>query len=202
MSRLSGHSVPCAAGLALSALLMAGVFVGCAPAERTTRMTAADLIESTELMAQSLRKSNWLAERDAASPTAVVVINRVQNLSSDVIPLSEQWMVVARVRNQLPLVELAQQKNVRFVITPERQRMLSDMGFDAEMGDTTLEATHVMTATFLSAARASRDLAKGLTDRRTDLYYLEYAITGVDSREVVWTDRFEFQRQAKGLLID
>ena len=186
---------------AAAVLVLAMLLSGCASQSRTTRMTSADLIESTEHMAQSLAGSDLLAGRSPASPPMVITINRVQNLSSDVISLSEQWMVVARVRNAMPIQELSQKRNVLFVIPPEQQQMLREAGYDADLGKPSLQPTHVMTATFLSAARAGQN-NKGLTEVRTDLYYLEYSIFDLESRQVAWSDRFEFKRQASGIMID
>lgn len=189
---------------AVTSLLLIAVMLlsGCASSNRvSTRMTTDDLIESTERMAQSLAASDMLQGRTPNSPQMVVTINRVQNLTSDIIPLSEQWMVIARVRNAMPIQELSQKRNIVFVIPPEQQQTLREAGYDADLGKPTLEPTHVMTATFLSAARTGQN-AKGLTRQRTDLYYLEYSVFDLNTRQVAWSDRFEFKREASGLLID
>jgi hypothetical protein len=119
-----------------------------------------------------------------------------------VITIAEQWMFVARVAHSLPVQELRQKKNLAMQIPPERHALLRRSGFEGELGGGA-DPTHVMTATFLSADRAAAvGQAENLTNRRSDFYYLEYSITDVNSREIVWSDRFEFQREAVGLVID
>ncbi len=182
-------------------VVLAMVLMPACQRSRSTRLTSHDIMAATDTMRQSLADSRWLAGRTPDSPAMIVVANRVQNLTSDVIPIAEQWMYVARVINALPIRELARQRNVRFVITPERVAALREAGFEVQ-GPGALEPTHLMTATFLSARRAGRGPGAEVTNLRSDLYSMEYAIFDLSSRRIVWTDRFEFKRQAEGALID
>jgi hypothetical protein len=168
---------------------------------RSTRLTGQDIMAATDAMRQSLADSRFLAGRSPDSPPMAIVINRVQNLTSDVIPIPEQWMYVARVINALPIQQLAKQRNIRFVISPERIEALRQAGFEVQ-GPGALEPTHLMSATFLSARRAGRQPGAEVTDIRSDYYFMEYAIFDLADRDIVWTDRFEFKRQAEGALID
>lgn len=149
-------------------------------------------------MAQSLTQSAALADRDANSPAWVVSIDKVRNLSSDVMTEAEQWAVMADLRSSVALGTLRQQKNIRFVLPPERVvKMRSDddaYEFDRSFGSDR-QPTHVMTATFRSVTRAQ---AKA----RTDLYYCEFEILEFATGQPIWTDRFEFKRQARGKLWD
>ena len=189
----------CWSGVVWVCVVLGGL--GCASEpQRSTRLTDSDLDQVVLRVAESLRASELLAGRTGASPRMVVVVNRVQNLTDDVIPIDEQWMLVARLQGSLPVRGLADDKNVRFVIPPERVELLRGAGYDVDGGGAS-EPTHVMTATFLSARRSGRG-GQRVTDVRSNYYYLEYALYGLDGRELLWTDRFEFKREAVGLVID
>lgn len=180
--------------------LLAGALGGCGSPPRSTRLTAGDFDVTTNEMIASLAASDFLAGRGPDSPPINLVINKVQNLTHDSIPEPEQWMFVAKVANSMPIQDLSRRKNIRIVLTPEKVQMLRDEGFDVDSRPP-LEPTHVMTATFLSARRGGRN-REGMTDARSDLYSMEYSITDLQTRQRAWEDRFEFQRQARGLLID
>lgn len=183
--------------LLLAAMLGAN---GCGP-QRSTRLQLPDLMLTSELMVESLAGSRFLRQRTPESPPVIIVINRVQNLTSDIIPEAEQWLWVSRVVNQLPMQELRQNRNIQFVITPERMKMLRDEGFNVPLDEAPEEPTHALYATFLSGTRGAR-LKSDVTDERADLYYLEYQLTHIRSRTIEWTDKFEFVREASGKLID
>ncbi len=167
----------------------------------SSRLTQGDLDATVNAMAASLAASDFLAGRNATSSPIVIVTNRVQNLTDDIIPVAEQWMLIARVQTTLPIRVMGDQKNIRFVIPPERYEQLLAHGFseDASKG---LEPTHVMAATFLSARRAGAKNKNGLTDSRLNYYYLEYSIFDLSGREILWSDAFEFKRSAFGKVID
>lgn len=188
--------------IVIMGLLIGGMVAatGCGP-QRSTRLQLPDLMLTSEMMVESLAGSRFLRERTPDSSEVIVVIDKVQNLTSDIIPEAEQWLWVSRVVNQLPMTELQRNRNISFVITPERQQMLRDAGFEAPLQEAPPEPTHALYATFLSGTRGAR-LKSGVTDERADLYYLEYQLTHVRSRTIEWSDRFEFVREASGKLID
>ena len=170
----------------------------CAAPQRSTRLTAADLTDMSTEMAQSLAQSDTLAQRGPDSPPWIITIDKVRNLSSDVMTDSEQWAVVARLRGELPIQALAQQKNIHFVIPAQRVEQLRRdpnmpeyrEGFGAKR-----KPTHQMSATFRSITRAD-------AEHRSDLYYAEFEILDMQTGEPAWTDRFEFKRAAKGHVWD
>jgi hypothetical protein len=186
--------------LCCSAVLPLGLSA-CTPATArpTTRFTADDFDAMTEAMAQSLLRSEALRERGANSEPWVVSIQKVLNLSSDVVPEREQWSIMAQLRGATPIRDLRAHKNVSFVLPAERVVALResedapefhDEGFAAER-----KPTHVMTATFRSATRA-------VEKARTDVYYTEFEILDLATHQPVWQDRFEFKRAAKGAVWD
>ncbi|MEX0654327.1 MAG: hypothetical protein WD534_00720 [Phycisphaeraceae bacterium] len=179
-------------------LTLALLLTACAAPPRSTRMTVDDFDAMAAAMAASLARSEAIAERGPDSKPWVIVIERVRNLSMDVMTQSEQWAVVARLRSAIPLQTLSHDRNVRFVMAPERvaaMRAEDPTEFDERFAADRLTPTHTMTATFRSIPRAY--------DRgRTDFYYCEFEILEHATGEPVWHDRFEYKRQAFGHLWD
>lgn len=168
---------------------------------QSTRLSLGDLNVLTAQMASSLAGSDFLRNRTPQSAPITVVVNKVENLTYDVIPPAEQWMLMVRVRASLPIQTVGQQKNVFFQITPERVAALREMGFEVDEQPAP-PATHLMTATFRSSERISGPEKSEPADLREDYYYLEYRIVELASGQLVWSDAFEFKREAKGRLID
>ncbi len=161
-------------------------------------MTADDFDAMIAAMAASLAHSDPVASRAADSPRWVITIDRVQNLSSDVMTDAEQWAIMARLRGAAPIRALWDQKNIRFVIRAERvEKIRRDpdlYAFDDSFG-AERRPTHQMSATFRSITRAT-------AVDRTDLYYCEFEILDMASGEPVWSDRFEYKRSAHGHVWD
>jgi hypothetical protein len=164
----------------------------------STRLTVEDIEAMAAAMADSLARSDALAARTPDSERWVISIDKVLNLSSDVMTESEQWAIIAKVRGSLPIQALARQKNVVFVMPPERVEALKD-----ELADETFtqpigserHPTHTMTATFRSVTRAD-------AEHRTELYYCEFELLDLGGGPPVWADRFEYKRQARGHIWD
>lgn len=174
------------------------VLSGCAATPRTTRMTASDLTHMSTAMAQSLAQSDALAQRGPTSEPWYITVNKVMNLSSDVMTSSEQWLVIARLRAELPLLALREQKNITFVLPAERVAQLRNhpdyVEYDERFGSER-QVTHEMSATFRSITRAQ---AKD----RTEVYYAEFEVVDLATGSPVWSDRFEFKREARGHVWD
>lgn len=195
------HQTMCLRGVA-GLVLLCLVLSGCQSAPpRTTDFTQDDLDVTINAMAASLAASDFLSERTPDSPQIVLVTNQVRNLTDNLMTTAERWMMIARVQSTLPIRTMADQKNIVFVMPPERLADLRRSGFDQELPPG-LEPTHVMTATFMSSRQAARQRGDEITSLRTNFYYLEYSIAAINSREVLWTDAFAFGREARGNIID
>lgn len=169
----------------------------CQPS-RSTRMTAEDLEEMARAMAQSLAASPAIVQRNADSPRWVVSIDKVLNLTSDVMTPAEQWYVIARLRSSLPMSALAESRNIVFVIPAEQaRRMRSDPDAQTFSEDFASDRrpTHQMTATFRSVDRA-------IAMHATTMYYAEFELIDLTTGEPVWIDRFEYKREARGHVWD
>jgi len=185
-------------------LLLALSLAGCA-STNDTRLTGDDFDVTTAKMAESLTHSAFFAERSPASPPVYVVINKVENLTTDIIPPAEQWMLMARIQGALPIRQLGKNKAVFFIIPPEREPMATGAGYrgDFSHAPAGITPTHVLKATYRSSTRTARD-SDGNINRRQEYYTLQYQLTDVAGRDIVWTDMFEFKRQTKsgGIAID
>lgn len=168
---------------------------GCAGPARSTAITVGDIQETAAEMAARLRGSDFLKERGPDSPRMVVAIQKVENLTLDLIPEADRWYLMDKVRSSFSLTELSKEKNIAFVIPAEKLRAARAKG--TLEGDFAPERapTHEMTATFRSVTRTA-----GLD--RTDLYLCEYRITDLADGALEWSDAFEFKRAALGRAYD
>jgi hypothetical protein len=161
-------------------------------------MTIADFQTMAASMAQSLLTSQALADRHPDSPPWTVSIDKVTNLSSDVMTQEEQWAIVAMLRGAAPMQALWDEKNVRFVLPPEQVLALRHDPDAAEFHHNFAQdrhPTHTMAATFFSVTRAT-------ATQRTELYYCEFEILDLARHQSVWIDKFEYKRLAQGHLWD
>lgn len=161
-------------------------------------MTVGDIEAMGAAMAQSLATSDALRGRDADSPRWVVSIDKVLNLSSDVMTEAEQWAIMARLRSTLPVTTMAKQHNLHFVLPPERIEMLRDHPDAPELGEglaTDRRVTHTLAATFRSVTRAT-------DDQRSELYYCQFELFDLREGVPVWIDQFEYKRAARGKIWD
>lgn len=168
------------------------------PVGESTRLTLGDIETMTHEMAQSLLASDAFASRGPNSEPWIISMDKVLNLSDEVMTTHEQWSIMAQVRGAAPIRAMGDEKAVRFVIPPERAAALQhsadttdfERGFGSER-----RVTHTMTATFRSVTRAQ-------AKQRSDLYYCEFDLLEFATNQPVWSDRFEFKRRARGHVWD
>lgn len=181
-------------------LLVAGVLTALAPgcassASSSTRLTTEDLTTIAVEVAEKLRGSDFLRGRGPESERIVIAVQRVENLSSDVVTEGERWYLMERLTSSLPLGSMARERNLVFVIPAEKLREAKARGAMDPDAARDRAPTHVMTATLRSATRAA-----GLD--RTELYSCQYRVVELASGELVWVDAFEFKRTARGRSYD
>ena len=174
--------------------LLAGCGGGGAPKPNTTFLNSVDLVEMTDRMAESFAGDAAMSARSSQSPPWVVSIDRMHNLTNQIFPEREKWLYIARLRAQLQQSEIARQRNIIWVIPPERWPMV-----EKELGEAPLELrrrpTHELTAEFGALTNTS---GKG----RSDAYLCEYQLVDIDSRVMVWSDSWEVKRAASGKTYD
>lgn len=197
LSTRAGRPAAAVRVVAAAATLLC-VVVSCAEPPRTARLGVEDLREVSAAMARSLSHSEALSGRTPESEPWFVSIDRVRNLSNDVMPLEEQWAVMSMLRSSLPMRSLWRDERVAFVIPPEKVRSLEgELPGEPVVGELRAgrRATHTLAATFRSITRGDR---RG----ESDLYYLEFELVRLGDPTPVWTDRFELKRRAVGELWD
>lgn len=181
------------AGVLLGAVM---ALAGCASAQaKTTTLSASDLEATSTEIAAKLRASDFLKDRGPGSPRMVIAINKVENLTSDLIPSSEQWWLMQRVRDSIGIQTLSKELNVKFVIPAKFLREARRKGTLPEDAALERNPTHEMSATFRTATRTAK------LDR-TDAYLCEYRITDLRDGTLDWSDSFEFKRTAFGRSYD
>lgn len=167
----------------------------CASQPKSSRLGVDDIEHTAKELAFKLGSSDLVMDRTSSSPRMVIAIQKVENLSSDVIPEGDRWYIMARVRSSQSVDTISRVRNIAFVIPAEHLRGSSmQTELDREIGSGRAP-THEMTATFRSATRsAGRD--------RTDLYLCELRVTDLAIGQVVWTDIVEFKKTAFGRAYD
>lgn len=169
---------------------------GCsgAPKARTTFLNSVDLIEMTDRMAESFASDEGMRERSSQSSQWIVSIDRMHNLTNQVIPEREKWLYIARLRAVLQQSPIARERNIIWVIPPERWHIVQ-----AELGDAPHELrrtpTHEMTAEFGALTNTS---GKG----RSDAYLCEYQLIDMHDGRIVWSDSWEVKRSVSGKTYD
>lgn len=183
-----------AARAAYSVVLAGVVAGGCASEPRSSRLSVDDVEFTAQELSAKLTDSKFLADRSSQSPRMVVAINKVENLTTDVIPEADEWYIMERVRDSRPMEALRRLKNIVFVVPIDHIRGGQASEFDTlvAMGR---KPTHEMSATFRSAVRSSGE-------NRTDAYMCDMKITDLATRELVFGESVEFKKTAVGKAYD
>jgi hypothetical protein len=177
--------------------------LGCSsePSPTSSRLTTGDIVAVTTEISAQLAASDFLKDRNPDSPEIRLVIDKVINRTSDLIPEAEQWLFVSRVANSLPLHELSNNLNIKLYVRKDKHLLVEQAGYQEPLADAP-NPTHLLYAEFISASRIASSSKDQPTDLRSDLYYFEYRITDAQTRQLVWSGKCEFKRQAMGILID
>ncbi|MEL6740113.1 MAG: hypothetical protein AAFP26_05620 [Planctomycetota bacterium] len=174
----------------------------CTTAPRTTRHTAADLLEASDTLRDSLARSAWLAGRGPSSPPYRLGLGETVNRSADRLSQSARRVVLARTLLGEGMLDLFDARGVAVVLPPADAQELARFGVDEASHVGAYERpSHVAQATFSSLTRVA-SLGGGPADARRDTFLVELTIIDADSRAVVFTDRFEYARVAAGRLFD
>ena len=176
-------------GLLLILGFILAVPVGCA-APQTSRSTAGDFEAMAGAIAASLRAARPIATRGPGTPEAIVAIGRLTNLSSDIVTESEKRSIMNRIVNSQPLLQLARARNLRFIGEVER----------TATGDSVRDGGRLIPDYQLRGEL--RTLVRAVADGRSDTYLASFDLLRLPAGEVVWTDRFEYKRAARGEIWD
>ena len=191
MAHAPARSNPWRGAWAVScALVVGGLAAGCAGGTTapSTRLRMADFQAMTAALAADLSGSHLLVDRSPTSPVMTIAMDRVENLTSDLITEGEGWYLMDRVRDSQDLLSLSEERNVRFVIPAARtgaNRAIEPDAFELRA------PTHAMRATIRSLTR------QALVDR-TEFYDIEYRVMDLDTGITEWTGTYPIKRAAVG----
>ncbi len=168
-----------------------GMLLACASPPRTTRLQVVDFEDIAIEMASKLKASAFLQDRSPDAPTMVIAVNKVENLSSDILSDGEKWYLMDRVIDSRAITALRESHNIRLVIPAEKLRLLNRTLDSDEQAGALRSPTHTMTARLLSLSRSA-----GLD--RTELYDCQFILTDLAGGEIVWTENVAIKRVARG----
>lgn len=174
----------------LFCLLTCLTFSSCASIPRTSVMQTGDYEAVSNEISARLQNSAFLADRSPDSPRIVIALQKVENLTDDLLDESAKWYCVERIKNYHDLGSWRREKNIHFTLAAERLEDARERN-NLQKGFMNRAPTHVLKPTFYSVRRSS-------TSGRTDLYYCSYVIFNLATSEEVWSDKFEFKRVAFG----
>ncbi|MCL4221592.1 MAG: hypothetical protein KJZ65_09490 [Phycisphaerales bacterium] len=177
----------------VAAMVFVGASLGACGGKqvRTTRIAAEDFADVAAAVAAQLQSSEALHDRGPGDEPWVITIDRVENLSSDVIAVSEQWWLMAKMRASLPMRTLSTERAVKFVIPAEH--LAAVRARDPELAEAAAERspTHRMGAVFRSVTRVGQN-------GRTDLYQVDFDLVNLGDGRLEWSGSYEFKRLAFG----
>ena len=170
----------------------------------STRISVEQYRAFLPTLAEKFRESDFLAARSAASPTGAVSIVNVKNLTTDVIPLSLQWNLMAQLAGLLSELPACRATHLDFQLPPDRVAFLRRYGkTPEEMNLSPAPPTHIMSAVFRSVRRAARgDGGTGHEEKTHLLYLLSVRIVNVQTRQMVFQGNIDFEVYAAGRSID
>ena len=171
---------------AMAALILSNL-IYCSSTPRSTRLQGEDILETTAVIAYNLNTSLFFTECKTSKTPIRLSYQKAENLSTDMIRPSEQWLFVEKVIDSVPLQELKKEYGIATIRSAEK--------IDGRSAFLNRDVTHLMTATVTTV---TRDVYKD----RTDAYKCQYEILNLDTNEVVWSDSYEIKRVASGLSWD
>ncbi|MCL4742764.1 MAG: hypothetical protein KJZ54_11255 [Phycisphaerales bacterium] len=186
-------------------LVVACVLGACAAtgsSSRTTRLRHGDLSLAVAEMRERFATAGFLEGRTPDSPPMRIVIRRLENLSSDRVPVAEQWAMVSGLIADAGVQAAARERGVVFQLPPEKAALLRETGREYPALLPEHNPTHIMRASIRSLVRGGAVRGRGPADVRKDVYLISYEVEEIDSREVVWQAGVEFAREARGRLVD
>ncbi len=178
--------------LIIAPLLLSAGGCGGPPKVKTTFLRGVDLVDMTDQMAQSFARSDTIGPRRSNAEPWVISLYRVVNHTNQVIPENEKWLYLARLRSQLAASDVARQRNLLWVIPPERWAIVAEEHPDRpEPYGLRLNPTHLLTAEFRALTQTS---ARG----RSDAYHCAFELLDIESGIIVWEDHWEVKRALSG----
>ncbi len=199
--------VAAVAGVVLAVSLLAG----CGPAinrnAQNTFLTSDDLVRMTDKMAADLAKDSKVANilRTTGRPMTIVLMP-VRNETNEIIPESEKWMYVHRVRVLLSSKQVLRNQFTFVLNKADYEKLQSEEGVStAALGpdESRIVPEYALTGTFYADTNTS-------SRNRSDYYLCTFQLTRINpgsaagsagTGEIIWENRYETKKTiTKGLL--
>lgn len=161
---------------------------------RNTALDAVDLLKMTDDMAMQIAGDPQVAEAYALQGPLTIVVQPVENLmTAEVLPRGPAEAFTGRVRSLL-----SKHDRQRFVWVMNRDAFYrlkqQELDFDVGPSPDNLNPRYALTATF-------RSLADEDPKRRKSYYLCTYELSDLQTRQILWTGRYEVSKVAvKGFL--
>lgn len=166
------------------------------PRARTTFLNSADLVNMTDQMAASFAHDPVISSRSGEDEPWVISIYRVVNHTNQIMPERERWMYIGRLRALLAQTDVAEQRNLVWIVPPERWPLIAEeLGVSHEPYGLRMKPTHQLTAEFYTLTHTS---AAG----RSDAYMCSFQLLDLRSGAIAWEDSWEVKRAMPGLTFD
>ncbi len=178
-----------------SALLL---LTSCAPNTavshgRNTALDSVDLTEMTQKMTDGILADPNVQSDLAKKGRLKVVIQPVENkMTGEILPRGAKEAFIARLR--ISLQEHAPEKFI-WIINRDAWHALRAREIDRGPDPEGLQPEYALTATFSSITDES-------SKRRSSYYLCVYHLTDIQSRQVIWTDKFEVKKSAVKEFLD
>ncbi len=185
------------------AVLAAACLAACSGGKpKSSALRTADMQMSCDEIRQQFAQSEFLAGRNAESPGIVLVPGTMENRSYERLSRLDRYGATVRLLNDPAVRDLFARTNIRVVEPPDHAGVYRGLGLTADQSAPGLPPTHVLQASFSSAQRQAAGTAKNASDLRKDLFYIQFDVVDLKSREKIWSGSSEFARVAFGELID
>lgn len=176
-------------------IALLGTMTGCASpmpgAAPTTFLRSVDLVEMTDLMAESFAGSDALADRDETDERWTISIHRIANHTNQIIRNTEKWLYVERMRGLLAQSDVGRARNIVWMYPAEHWRTIAERTDYEQPPSLRMEPTHRLSGEFYALTTTSEA-------GRTDTYFCSYELVDLETGQLVWEDAFEVKRAIRG----
>ncbi len=181
-------------GLSLAA---AAAFAGCASAVQSGRNTALDsidLVKMTDQMAASIGSNARVREAIRTEGRLRIVVQPAQNeMQAEVLPIGQAEAFTARVR---ALLSKHDPGDFMWIMNRDAYYRLRQKELDYDLGPSpdAVDPQYALVARF-------RSLADESSSHRSSAYLCVYELSNLQTRTILWNDKYEVKKIAvKGFL--
>lgn len=181
-----------------SVILFAVILAGCGSAVQSghnTLLDSVDLVQMTDQMARSIVADNRVQEAIRNDGSLKVVVQPVENrMTAEVLPRGQAQAFTARVR---ALLSRHNPNQFTWILNRDEFYDLRNKeleGVSLGPSPDAINPAYALTAVFSSLSDES-------SKRRTDFYICTYELSGLQNRNVIWSDSYKVKKTAvKGFL--